>query len=165
AALIANTAVPVWHEARLELPFVFAGSCLTSAGAFGTVVAPHDQTGAARRMAIAGAAIELGAMRVMERRLGPLARPYHEGASGRLARLTTALTLAGGVGMAAAGRRRPRLAAASGALLLAGALAERWTIFKAGVASADDPEATVAPQRRRALDRRRTAAVQALAAR
>ena len=26
AALIANTAVPVWHEARRELPFVFAAS-------------------------------------------------------------------------------------------------------------------------------------------
>ena len=25
AVLIANTAVPVWHEARHELPFVFAG--------------------------------------------------------------------------------------------------------------------------------------------
>ena len=26
AALVANTAVPVWHEARRELPFVFAAA-------------------------------------------------------------------------------------------------------------------------------------------
>ena len=31
AALVANTAVPIWHEARRELPFVFAGSAAASA--------------------------------------------------------------------------------------------------------------------------------------
>ena len=30
AALIADTAVPVWHDARRELPFVFAGSAAAS---------------------------------------------------------------------------------------------------------------------------------------
>ena len=33
AALIANTAVPAWHEARRELPFVFAAGAAASAGA------------------------------------------------------------------------------------------------------------------------------------
>ncbi|HEU4657381.1 MAG TPA: NrfD/PsrC family molybdoenzyme membrane anchor subunit [Capillimicrobium sp.] len=149
AALIANTSVPVWHEARHELPFVFAGSCLTSAGALGAIVVPDEESGAARRMALAGSVIELATTQYMERKLGPLARPYKEGTSGRLAKATKALTLAGGVGMAIAGRRRHRLAAAAGAALLAGAFAERWAIFKAGMASADDPAATVEPQRRR----------------
>ncbi len=31
--LVADTAVPVWHEAGRELPFVFAGSAAASAGA------------------------------------------------------------------------------------------------------------------------------------
>ena len=33
AALLANTAVPVWHEARWELPFVFGSGAALSAGA------------------------------------------------------------------------------------------------------------------------------------
>src|SRR5205085_2698481 len=33
AALIANTAVPVWHHARIELPFVFTAGAATSPGA------------------------------------------------------------------------------------------------------------------------------------
>jgi hypothetical protein len=148
AALIANTAVPVWHEARYELPFVFAGSCLTSAGALGTIVAPRE-AGAARRMAIAGAALGLGATQVMERRLGELAKPYKQGLSGKLALATKALTLAGGVAMAAAGGGRRTLAIGAGATLLAGAFVERWAIFRAGFASADDPAATVRPQRAR----------------
>ena len=30
AALIANTSVPVWHHARLELPFVFAAGAASA---------------------------------------------------------------------------------------------------------------------------------------
>jgi hypothetical protein len=40
----------------------------------------------------------------------------------------------------------------------AGALAERWSIFKAGFASARDPKYTVAPQRRRVEERAGAAA-------
>ena len=35
AALVANTAVPVWHEARWTLPFVFAAGAAASAGGAG----------------------------------------------------------------------------------------------------------------------------------
>jgi DMSO reductase anchor subunit len=149
AALIANTSVPVWHEARHQLPFVFAGGSMTSAGALAAIAVPDDESGAARRMALAGAALELAMTQLMEHRLGELARPYKEGANGRLAKATKALTLAGGLGMALAGRRRHRLAAAAGGALLAAAFAERWMVFKAGTASADDPAATVRPQRER----------------
>ena len=50
------------------------------------------------------------------------------------------------------GRRivaRPWAAIAGGALLSAGALAERWTVFKAGSASAARPQDTIGPQRDR----------------
>src|SRR2546421_5257712 len=70
AALIANTAVPAWHEARRELPFVFAAGAALSAGAAAVITTPPSQAGPARRLAIAGAAIELAAEELMERRLG-----------------------------------------------------------------------------------------------
>ena len=40
AALLANTAVPVWHEARRTLPFVFAAGAATSAGAAALLTTP-----------------------------------------------------------------------------------------------------------------------------
>ncbi|HEV8686070.1 MAG TPA: hypothetical protein VGQ84_02255 [Gaiellaceae bacterium] len=51
------------------------------------------------------------------------------------------------------GRRRAG-ASAGGALLLGGGVSRRWSIFKAGFASARDPKDTV-PQRRRVEARAR----------
>ena len=45
AALIANTAVPVWHEARRELPFVFGAGAALSAGAAAVAVTPPEHAG------------------------------------------------------------------------------------------------------------------------
>jgi hypothetical protein len=148
-ALIADTAVPVWHEARGELPFVFAGgAAATAGGAIAAVTSPRD-AGPARRLAVLGAALELAATQAMEKRLGPLlAEPYHEGRSGRFAKFAKGLTLAGAATMALAGRRRAG-AIAGGALLLAGGAFERWAVFRAGFASARDPKYTVVPQRER----------------
>jgi formate-dependent nitrite reductase membrane component NrfD len=69
AALISNTAVPAWHEGRGELPFLFAGSAASAAAGWGLVVAPLSENKPAVRMAIIGAAVELGAERLMERHL------------------------------------------------------------------------------------------------
>ena len=41
------------------------------------------------------------------------------------------------------------MAAAGGALVLAGEVALRWSVFKAGFQSARDPKYTVVPQRER----------------
>jgi hypothetical protein len=151
-ALVANTAIPVWHEARRELPFVFAGSAAATAGAASTIVTPPQDAGPARRLALLGAAIELAASKLMEKRLGPfLAEPYHEGRSGRYARLAKGLTAAGAGVLALAGRRRAG-AVAGGALLLAGGAFQRWAVFRAGFASARDPKYTVVPQRARLDD-------------
>jgi formate-dependent nitrite reductase membrane component NrfD len=38
--LLADTAVPVWHEARALLPIVFAGSAMASAGAVASITTP-----------------------------------------------------------------------------------------------------------------------------
>jgi DMSO reductase anchor subunit len=151
-ALLADTAVPAWHEARGQLPFLFAAGAATSAGAAATILtalsAPAE-AGPARRLALAGLVAEQAAMQAMERRLGPLASPYHEGAAGRWKKAADLLGLAGGVTLAAAGRRRRAAAVAGGGLLLASALATRFAVFKAGFQSAEDPEATIGPQRAR----------------
>ena len=154
AALIANTAVPVWHEARATLPAVFAAGAAASAGAASMALTPPDDAGPARRLTVIGAASELTAVTIMERRLGELARPYREGAAGTLGKLAKALTLAGG-GMAAtpAARNRGGAVAAS-ALVTGGAVLERWSVFRAGHQSAADPGAVIGPQRRRLHQRR-----------
>jgi hypothetical protein len=154
-ALLADTSVPVWHEARHDLPFVFAASSAASAGAASALFTPSADSGPARRLAVVGGAAELLATRRMEQRLGPfLAEPYHQGQSGAFAKTAKTLTAAGTVTMALFGRRRAG-AIAGGAMLLGGAVYQRWAVFKAGFASARDPKYTVVPQRRRVEERAR----------
>jgi hypothetical protein len=156
AALIANTAVPIWHEARAELPVVFAAGGATSAGAAALIFTPRQAVAPALRLAVGGAAAELAAVTIMERRLGALAKPYHHGLAANLGRAAKALTLAG-AGLAAAQARQSRAAAiGAGALLTTGAVLTRWSIFKAGSRSAADPAASVEPQRER-IERGETA--------
>ena len=148
-ALVADTAIPVWHEARRELPFVFAGGAAATAGAAVTAVSRVEDAAPARRLALLGAVLELSAVQRMEKRLGEfLAEPYHQGESGKYAKLAKGLTAAGAATLAVAGRRRAGALAGS-ALVLAGGAFERWAVFKAGFASAQDPKYTVVPQRER----------------
>jgi hypothetical protein len=150
ATLISDTAIPVWHEARQELPFLFGSSALASAGAAASIVVPPTQAGPARRLAVGGAIVENVVMKAMEKRLGMLAEPYHEGEAGKYAKLAKACTLGGAAVLATAGRRSRVAAFAGGGLLLAGEAALRWSVFKAGFQSARDPKYTVGPQRERA---------------
>jgi hypothetical protein len=85
----------------------------------------------------------------MERGLGDVGEPYRQGAAGGLARLSFGLTAAGAATIAAGARRSRAAAAVGGTLLAAGALAERWSIYRAGFQSAADPKFVVDPQRRR----------------
>jgi formate-dependent nitrite reductase membrane component NrfD len=146
--LLANTSVPAWHEARRELPFVFAGSAMASAGAAALALTPPEHAAPARRLLIAGAAVETVAGRAMEHRLGELAQPYRTGTSGRLTRAALVATMAGATVAVAAGGRRAGAAVAA-TLTLAGSALERFAVFEAGLASAGDPAATTVPQRRR----------------
>lgn len=155
AVLIADTASPSWHEAYPELPFVFAGSALASGSGVGLLAAPPGETTPARRLALAGAAIELAASRSIETRLGLLSEPYRQGSAGRLLRTGRSLTLVGALGALLGGRSR-LVSALSGAALLAAAAATRFGIYQGGVASMTDPRYTVVPQRER-LDQGRPA--------
>ncbi|MFF0317772.1 NrfD/PsrC family molybdoenzyme membrane anchor subunit [Micromonospora sp. NPDC005252] len=151
--LLADTAVPSWHEAYPELPVIFAGSALASGAGVGLLAASPAQAGPARRMAVAGAALELYGAHRVETRLGLLSEPYRSGRPGRLLRAGRLLTVAGVVG-ALLGRRSRAAGALSGVALLGASVATRFGIFYGGVASARDPRYTVVPQRERVNARR-----------
>ncbi|MET7672594.1 NrfD/PsrC family molybdoenzyme membrane anchor subunit [Micromonospora luteifusca] len=151
--LLADTAVPSWHEAYPELPVIFAGSALASGAGVGLLAAPPAQAGPARRMAVAGAALELYGAHRVETRLGLLSEPYRLGQPGRLLRAGRLLTVSGVAG-ALLGRRSRLVGALSGAALLAASVVTRFGIFYGGVASARDPRYTVVPQRERVNARR-----------
>ena len=151
AVLLADTAVPAWHEAYRELPFVFAGSALASGGGIGMLTG--RDAAPARRVAVAGAALELAAAAVLERRIGFAAAAYTGGRPGRVLRAARVGTVVGALGALAGGRVGGRsgrwLSGAGGLLLNAAAAATRYGVFDAGVVSAADPAYTVVPQRAR----------------
>jgi formate-dependent nitrite reductase membrane component NrfD len=147
--LLADTAIPVWHDARKELPFLFGSSALASAGAATAIFLAPEDSGPARRLAVAGVAAELGVMQAMERKLGFVGEVYKKEAAGKLARASKILTATGAAVLATRGRRSRGAAVAGGALVLAGELALRWSVFRAGFQSARDPRYTVIPQKQR----------------
>ena len=149
-ALLANTANPVWSEARDELPWLFGASAAASAGALTAMLTPPRYAGPARRAAIAGVAAELGIMQLMERRLGVRRRGLQAG-RGRAVRAGSRrhAPAAGGALLALRGQAEPAAAVAGGALVTAGGVALRWSVFRAGFQSARDPRYTVIPQKER----------------
>jgi formate-dependent nitrite reductase membrane component NrfD len=149
AALIADTAVPAWHEGHRELPYVFAGSAASAAAGAGLLAAPAGQALPAANLAVLGAATELLAEHLMERRLGMVAGALREGTAGGRLKAAKALTAAGAFGAATIGRRTRAGGALSGAALLAGSALTRFGLFEGGMASARDPRYTVEPQRER----------------
>ncbi len=147
--LFADTAVPVWHEGRHELPWIFGASAAASAGAAACMfVSPRD-AGPARRVAVAGVLAEGALMQAMELRLGTVGEVYHEGAAGRFSLAAKGMATAGAALLARRGRKSRTAAIAGGALVCAGELCLRWAVFKAGFQSARDPKYVVEPQRRR----------------
>jgi formate-dependent nitrite reductase membrane component NrfD len=149
AVLLSDTATPTWHEARRELPFVFAGSAATAAGGLGMIGASGSDAGPARRLAAGGAVVELFMERRMESSAGLTAEPLHRDSAGRLLRASRLLTISGATGgLLLGGRSRPA-AVICGAALLTGSACMRFGIFEAGQASARDPRYTIIPQRER----------------
>lgn len=145
AVLIADTAVPAWHEPHAVLPFVFAGSAAAAAGGLGLLLAPSAQSGPARRLALMGAATEMVAARQMTREAGLSRECFEQGRAGRLLTTARALT-ATGSGLALAGTRIPLAGRVGGAALLAASVCTRFGVFAAGVASTQDPRYVVQAQ-------------------
>lgn len=148
AVLVADTAVPSWHEAYRELPFVFVGSAAAAAGGVG-LLAPLSESAPARILAVGGMGLEALAGSRMENGHGLVSEPYKEGKGGRLLKIARALNVGGGL-LAIAGRRSRPMSIVAGVALVAGSVCTRFAIFEAGLESARDPKYTVIPQRARA---------------
>ncbi|WP_461035515.1 NrfD/PsrC family molybdoenzyme membrane anchor subunit, partial [Streptomyces mayteni] len=104
--LLADTAIPAWHEAHRELPYLFAGSAATAAAGMALLAGPLAENRPARRVAVLAVAAALAALRSAQARAGLVAETYRSGAAGRL------LGVAG----------RPGTAGAAAAALLGGRL-------------------------------------------
>jgi len=158
AALVTHSAIPAWAEARREMPFVFAASATASAAGAAMLTVSAGEAEPARRLGIAAAIGEEASTIVMHRRLGQLAEAYEEGGAGRFGKAARGLTVTGAFALLAGDpalplglgrRRRSALSVAGGALLLAGSVCKRWSVFRAGFQSAEDPAQTVRLQRAR----------------
>jgi Polysulphide reductase, NrfD len=151
AVLIAQTSVPVWHDARRSLPWVFAGSSLASAGGAVAALSPRQVAGPARAMAVAGAVIELGADVAMARSLDPRVRKTYSDPTVRPLHLGARACAVAGAVLVARGTRTG--AVAGGVALCAGSALTRLSVIRAGRVSAADPAQTVGPQRERVAAR------------
>lgn len=154
AVLFSDTSTPTWNAAQEDLPFVFAASGSMAAGGLSMITTPIDEAGPARGLALIGAAGDLTATTVMERRMDPIAaEPLHQGRPGTMLKISKALTVAGGLGTLFAGRHRA-VAAGSGLVLMAASALTRFGVLEAGIESAKDPRYTVEPQKNRLAARR-----------
>jgi formate-dependent nitrite reductase membrane component NrfD len=150
SVLLANTAVPLWQQARRSLPALFLSSGLASAA---SLLELFPLTSRERRVvrawAIAGKAAELAATAVFaaEAQHHPeVGRSLHEGLSGALFRGSRNLLVASLV-LSIVGRRQ-RTRRVAGALGTLATMALRFAVTHAGAASTRDPRATFGPQRR-----------------
>jgi formate-dependent nitrite reductase membrane component NrfD len=154
-ALIADTAVPAWHEGHRELPFLFASSAALAAGGMGMILAPRRENSPAWRMTLLGGIGELLVGQLYERRLAraKVKQVLDEGIAGRRMKLAKALTAGGVITAALLGRRNRLGATAAGAALVASSALTRFGIFAAGMESARDSKYTVEPQIERLRER------------
>jgi formate-dependent nitrite reductase membrane component NrfD len=147
--LVADTAIPVWHDARHELPWIFGASAAASAGAAASMFVHPRDAGPARRVAVAGVLVEGALMQAMEHRLGTVGEVYHEGEARKFSSSAKSLSAAGAALLMLRGRKSRAAAVVGGALVCTGELCLRWAVFKAGFQSARDPKYVVESQRRR----------------
>jgi hypothetical protein len=89
-------------------------------------------------------------MELMARRLGETGEVYKQGAAGTFARAAKTLAGGGALLLATRGRRSRAASVLGSAMVCAGELCLRWSVYKAGIQSARDPKYTVKPQRERA---------------
>jgi hypothetical protein len=136
AVALVDTEVPAWHEAYRELPFLFAGSGISGAAGIALCVTAGEDPLPARRLAVAGAAMELAAAARLRVAPGPLGAPFRSGRAGRLLAVAAGLTGLG-AGLAMFGRprfgRAGRWAALGGGIaLLASGAVSRLGVYVAG---------------------------------
>jgi hypothetical protein len=140
AMLTSNTAVPVWQATRRSLPGLYVSSA--AAGAAGFLQGRHRAGATFGLIANAAELVAAEAVRRDASAVPRVGRALEEGLAGTLWRAAKVCTVAA---LALSVSRKTRRA---GALLgLAGSVASKFAIFRAGIASARDPRATFEQQR------------------
>lgn len=140
AVLVGDTVIPAWRLPRNSLPAVFAATSATSAAAFGLLFAPAGFSGSARRLAMIGGLATIASLESLHHEIGPVQdEAYRKGEAGKLAHAARLCNIAG-IACAAFAKGSEPLSKLAGALLLAGGLAERFAVYRAGCASAKDPK-------------------------
>ncbi|MGH8981225.1 MAG: NrfD/PsrC family molybdoenzyme membrane anchor subunit [Acidimicrobiales bacterium] len=148
AALVADTAVPSWHDGFRHMPFVFVASGAAAAAGLGLLAVTPEESVPVQRLALVAGPAEIALTRLMEQRMGMASEPYRRGRAGAYMKAAEGLTALGTIAAPFA-RRSRQAGAVAGAALLLGSAFERFGIFHAGVQSVKDPKYTVAPQRER----------------
>jgi hypothetical protein len=141
AVTLVDTEVPAWHEAYRELPFLFAGSSISGAAGVGLFATLAADPAPARRLALAGAAMELAAAARLRAAPGSLGVPFRSGPAGRLMSGAAALTVLGAaatlLGRERFGRAGRWAAVGGGVALLASGALSRLGVYYAGRQSAE----------------------------
>jgi hypothetical protein len=148
--LVANTAIPVWQQARRWLPVMFVAS---SAGAAASIINIVTGDEAARTVArafgTAGQLAEIASARMVEREADTVPKvgeALHHGGPAMLWKAATVLTAASlGLSLLAGSNRRG--IAVSGWLGAAGSLCLRLAVHYMGNVSAREPRAAFHQQR------------------
>jgi formate-dependent nitrite reductase membrane component NrfD len=150
AALLSNSAIPIWQAVRTSLPPLFVGSAMNGAASLLDMMDLSDEEArVVKRFGVAGKVAELVAAEAVKKdaeKVERVGRPLKDGFSGslwRLAKGATALSLAISL-LPGRGRWKRTIA---GLLGTVGAVLVRFAIFYAGIASARDPRATFEQQR------------------
>jgi len=148
--LVANSAIPLWQEARRVLPVLFGSSAMGSVGCiFGMLAESTENRRITRAFGAIGQMAELAAGIVMEKQVSVVPRvglPLKRGWSGVAWKTSAALTAASVVlGMLPNRSKKRRIAA--GLLGTLGSLLLRFTVQHAGVVSARDARASFHQQR------------------
>lgn len=138
-ALLADTTVPAWREARRELPWIFGASAAASAGAAACLFLRPADAGPARRLSVAGVLAEGALMQAMELRLGEIGEAYRQGQAGRLSWAAKGLATAGAALLARRAKKSRASAVLGGALVCAGEICLRWTVLDAGTKAITKP--------------------------
>lgn len=149
AVLISDTVVPAWHYGRLSMPTLFAATSASTAGALGMLFTPARDARAARRLALIGGIAVSIAIERLHMELGPRQQEaYKTGEAGVLSKAARALNIAG-LTTAVFAKDNDIAGKIAGALLIAGGIAERFGVFRAGCVSGSDPSYTIDAQRER----------------
>ena len=150
--VVANSAIPLWQQARHWMPVLFVAS---SVGSAGSLLSLFYDAPAANRVTFlfgtAGRVAELAAAHRVERsaaKVPKVVQPLRRGPTGMLWKAATGLTAASLVLSVLPGKspKRRKLAGLLGTL---GSLALRFAVHYASDASARDPRASFHQQRAR----------------